>query len=197
MLDHNGSLVSYRKDRLTARCPNHTLFALMPSHLPRTHCPPGKKCYCGATFSIDRADLPNSFQPRLWGTTRWARDYFRRNLVGTHNLYAQTHAGESNTTYRVPAPKWELFRMMKAIGITMLNIHTWMCRLGVAHAHTHTPEIAKAAIAPHLEPPDPAPSQRTGRLPVRGPRRGSIMSPHPNQVTANQHGGQPPLPENS
>ena len=29
------------------------------------------------------------------------------------------------------------------------------------------------------------------------PGRGSVMSPHPNQVTANQHGGQPPLPENS
>lgn len=157
-LDFNGNLISYRKDRLTVRCPNHRLFDLMPRHLPKTTCQPGTTCYCSATFTIAIAHLPNSYEPLMWGTSNWAKIYYRRAMVETGNSQAQYHYRESRHTYRVLAPKWDLMRLMFAIGLNLAIIHTFMIRLRVPCDLTDDPDHTKAALAPIMIPPPPEPA---------------------------------------
>lgn len=176
-LDHNGNVIGYRKDRITARCPNNPLYPLMPTNLPTTTCPPGAKCYCSATFSVARKDLPSAFQRLIWGTTQWAATYFRRSLVETHNSQAQEKLHEGRRTYRIQAPKWDLFRMMFAIGLSLWNLHTWMCRLGVERHQTSDPAVTKAKIAPRLLPPESPPARRPRSVePSSDPPQAGVLS---------------------
>ena len=163
--DRFGRLISYRTDRVTARCPNHPDFRALPRHLPKTSCTPESDCICGRTFTVDPEALPNTYEPLLWGTTKWSAVYHRRNLVESFNSVEQYHRRVDAHTIQVRDKKWDLMHLFVALGTMFVMFYNWMARLGAPRDATVDPldpEVVRACLARVTTPTPPgrAPAQR-------------------------------------
>lgn len=85
----------YRGPALTGkvRCPNHPpSMRAHPATRPTTSCP-STGCHCGRTITLGPEDHLRERQDKLYGTTKWAEDYGRRNLIESLNASLKVHHG--------------------------------------------------------------------------------------------------------
>lgn len=85
----------YRGPALTGkvRCPNHApSMRADPAMKPTTTCPPSG-CHCGRTITLGPDQHLRERQDKLYGTTKWAKDYGRRNLIESLNASLKVHHG--------------------------------------------------------------------------------------------------------
>lgn len=151
--DARERLDEYRSDRVTARCPNHPDFLSLPRHLPLTTCTKGVPCMCSRTFSIHPDDLPNNYEELIWGTSAWAEDYYRRNLVESFNAVDQYHLGLRRHSIRVQAARWDLMHMFHALAGLFLAFRNWMIRLGAPpDCDPLLPDVIGACLARTMQP---------------------------------------------
>lgn len=153
----------YRGPALTGkvRCPNHP--PSMPAHpatRPTTSCP-STGCHCGRTITLGPEDHLRERQDKLYGTTKWAEDYGRRNLIESLNASLKVHhGGLRRGGIRVQTLQRTgilAALIMAATNITIL-LEAYGRDIGALSPDAHTSSAVTAA--------QPAPSRR------RRPRRG-------------------------
>ena len=160
--DSNGNVLSVRGVRV--RCPNSAYFTLVPRTIPATTCKRGQPCGCSLNLTIKANEIPNSCEPQLWGTTRWAEEYGRRNLSESAFSYSQFHLGFDRHSIRVRAAKWDLAFALVQLAQFVQQFHSLVMRLG---AHTLDPGY-HSALDPEVFIPalkrvlTPRLAQRTG-----------------------------------
>lgn len=85
----------YRGPAVTGkvRCPNNPASMRRdPATRPTTNCA-GRECYCSRTITLGPGDYLRERQDHLYGTTKWAKDYGRRNHVESLNASLKIHHG--------------------------------------------------------------------------------------------------------
>ncbi len=65
----------------TVRSPRHPPSMRLPHDRPTSACTPDKPCGCAITVTVSPKEYPTARNPMPWGTTRWARSYYRRNGI--------------------------------------------------------------------------------------------------------------------
>jgi len=129
--------------------------------VPATACRRGTRCGCSRSFTIRRADIPNSCEPLLWGGTAWAEAYHRRNLSEAAFSVDQYTHGLNRHSIRVRAHKWDLAHLLIAIATFVRMLHSWVMRLGAhsldtAYQSGLDTEVIAACLARALTPARPA-----------------------------------------
>ncbi len=162
--DRHGRLTSWRKGRLTVRCPNHPDFNSMPRHLPKTTCEPNTPCGCSSTFTVNKAALPSAYTPVLFQTTAWHEEFGPRALVETANATLLLHKGEGRHHYRVIGRKWDVMHGLWKVGALLHDIHMLMLRLEVPNRFTLDPEHIRPVVE-SLGTPNPENDTRKRRPP--------------------------------
>jgi len=114
-------------------CPNSPYYNIAPTALPITTCTPDEPCGCSKTITIRRSEIPSSYEPTLWGSTRWAHRYARRNLVETFNSTESYHYRFTRHSIRVQANKWDFAHLLLTISVWIQHFRKWSLRQG-AHA---------------------------------------------------------------
>ncbi|MFM8154888.1 MAG: hypothetical protein ACKOAF_02260 [Actinomycetes bacterium] len=149
------------------RCANSPWFRYLDRTLPKTDCVKGQPCGCSLTITIRANQVPNSCEPLLWGTTRWAKEYYRRNMSEASFSLEQYHYGLDRHSIRVRAEKWDLAFAIVALSSCVRQFHSFVMRLG---AYTLDPgyhsafdeDVYQPAIALVLQP---KPTRRTAAPP--------------------------------
>ena len=90
---------------ILVKCVNSKYAALAPADAPKTTCKKGDNCGCSRSITVPAEQIPNSYEPTLWGTNHWASNYFRRNLVESYNAVEKHHYGIGRHAIRVHAPR--------------------------------------------------------------------------------------------
>jgi hypothetical protein len=129
--DNTGTIIEVRGVR--ARCINSPYIHLLPRTIPATTCTKGQPCGCSKTITIKPDEIPNSCEPLLWGTTKWASEYHRRNLSEAAFSVEQHHYGLGRHSIRVRAHKWDLAFAIVNLATFIRQFHSLVMRLG-AHA---------------------------------------------------------------
>lgn len=115
------------------RCANSPHHHLLPRTLPQTTCKVGKPCGCSKTFTVHVDEIPNSCEPLLWGSTKWAKEYARRNLSEAAFSLDEHHYGRNKDSIRVRAHKWDFAFAMLTLANFVRLFHSYVMRLG-AHS---------------------------------------------------------------
>ena len=127
----SGEAIAVRGMR--ARCVNSPYFDLVPRTVPQTECVKGKPCGCSTTFTVRADEIPNSCEPLLGGSTKWAKEYARRNLSEASFSLDEYHYGRDRHSIRVRAHKWDFAFAMLTLANFVRTFHSWVMRQG-AHA---------------------------------------------------------------
>jgi hypothetical protein len=116
----------------TARCVNNPHFHLMDRKVPQTKCTPADKgkCGCSITRVISMKDFPPSYEPKLYGTTKWYKEKGARSLVESYNALEQIHNGVDRYSIQVRENKWNLAHLGLYLALTVKAVYNWVCRLG-------------------------------------------------------------------
>lgn len=114
-------------------CVNSQYHHLVPARVPMSACIPNQPCGCSATFTVATDDLPSSYEPTLWGSTAWAKKYFRRNLVEAYNSVDSYHYRVGRHSIRVHADKWDFAHLCLVLAGWFKQVRSWLLREG-AHA---------------------------------------------------------------
>ena len=134
MLSYNFGGPSKRlSERPPWCCINSPYIHLLPRTIPATTCTKGQPCGCSKTITIKPDEIPNSCEPLLWGTTKWASEYHRRNLSEAAFSVEQHHYGLGRHSIRVRAHKWDLAFAIVNLATFIRQFHSLVMRLG-AHA---------------------------------------------------------------
>lgn len=154
-----------------ARCENSPYFRLLPRHLPKTTCVRGEPCACSSTFTVRANQMPNSVEPLMWGTGKWAKEYARRNLSEAAFSVEQYSAGLDRHSIRVRAKKWDLAFMLVVLATWIRQFFSMILKLGAAvldpaEWSVLQPEVFRPALEQILTPatksqrarPSPAPA---------------------------------------
>jgi hypothetical protein len=153
------------------RCENSPYFRLLPRHLPKTTCVRGETCACSSTFTVRANQMPNSVEPLMWGTSKWAKEYARRNLSEAAFSVEQYSAGLDRHSIRVRAKKWDLAFMLVVLATWIRQFFSMILKLGAAvldpaEWSVLQPEVFRPALEKLLTPanksqrarPSPAPA---------------------------------------
>ncbi len=118
-----------------ARCVNSPFYKLVDRTLVTaiTTCTKGEPCGCSLTFTVSRQEMPSSFEPLLWGSTRWAKAYYRRNLSEADFSVTHHHYGLGRHSIRVHAKKWNLAYGFIALAAWVRQLYSFVMKQG-AHA---------------------------------------------------------------
>lgn len=73
------------------RCPNMPRSMRLSHTRPTTNCVAGQPCGCGSTVTIGPDNFPRERQKAAWGTTDWARNYYRRSAIESTNAELKVH----------------------------------------------------------------------------------------------------------
>jgi hypothetical protein len=114
------------------RCENSPHYRILPRHLPKTTCVAGEDCACSSTFTVRPDQMPNSVEPLMWGTSRWATEYGRRNLSEAAFSVEQYSAGLDRHSIRVRAKKWDLAFMLVVLATWIRQFFSLILKLGAA-----------------------------------------------------------------
>jgi hypothetical protein len=116
----------------TARCVNSPYFHLMDRTVPQTQCTPADKgkCGCSITRVISMKDFPPSYEPKIYGTTKWYKEKGARSLVESYNALEQIHNGVDRYSIQVRENKWNLAHLGLYLALTVEAVYNWVCRLG-------------------------------------------------------------------
>lgn len=112
------------------RCVNSDLFHFLPRTLPKTACVKGQQCGCSTTFTVHAKEIPNSCESTLWGTSKWAAEYYRRNLSEAAFSNEQYSYGLDRHSIRVRAGKWDLAHAIVNLASFVRLLHSLVMRLG-------------------------------------------------------------------
>lgn len=112
------------------RCVNSDLFHFLPRTLPKTTCVKDQQCGCSTTFTVHASEIPNSCEPTLWGTSKWAAEYYRRNLSEAAFSNEQYSYGLDRHSIRVRAGKWDLAHAIVNLASFVRLLHSLVMRLG-------------------------------------------------------------------
>ena len=131
--DAKGRPISVRGVR--ARCVNSPFYKLVDRTLVTaiTTCKKGEPCGCSLTFTISRDEMPSSYEPLLWGSTKWAKAYYRRNLSEADFSVTHHHYGLGRHSIRVHARKWNLAYGFIALAAWIRQLYSLVMKQG-AHA---------------------------------------------------------------
>lgn len=141
--DANGRVTSVRGMRV--RCVNAPYYRFASRSLPLTKCVRGTACGCSKTITITNEDHLNSMEPLLWGSTKWANEYHRRNLVEAFNAREEFHQGVGRHSIRVRAESWDFAHALLTAGTLISMFHAWLMRLG---AHALDPAVVNVFTEP-------------------------------------------------
>jgi len=153
--DAQGNASKVRGMRV--RCINSLYYHLGNRLVPKTACVQGNPCSCSKTITIRKDEMPNSVEPLLWGTTEWAKEYYRRNMVETFNSIEEHHHRFKKDSIRVRAERWDFAHLIFTTATLLKTFYNWLMKLG---AHTldptqHTPfdqEVIDACIKRVMKP---------------------------------------------
>jgi hypothetical protein len=143
------------------RCINSPYYHLVPQALPATACVKGEACGCSENVTIERAKVPSNCEPLMWGSSKWAKEYYRRNLVEAFNSVEEFHQGVNQHSIRVRGEKWDLAHMFLTAGTLLKQFYHWLSRLG-AHAldpaefGPFDPDVIDACLALVMKPAHPS-----------------------------------------
>lgn len=147
-ITRNASGEVVRVTGMSVACPNSPYYHLAPADLPLTACHPDRVCGCSKTITIKVADIPSSYEPTLWGSSRWARRYGRRNLVESFNAVEKHHYKFTKHSIRVRAHKWDLAHLFLTIAVWVQQVRRWLLRQG---AYTVDPgDVPGGALNPNV-----------------------------------------------
>lgn len=137
---------------MRVRCINSPYYRFASRDIPETDCTLGVSCGCSITLTIKAGEIPNSIEPTLWGSTKWAASYYRRNLVEAHNSAEEYHQRVGRHSIRVRANKWDFAHLLLAAATLLKTFYNLIMRLG-AHAldpaaySAFNPEVITACLA--------------------------------------------------
>lgn len=102
-------------------------------------------------------ETPNSCESLLWGTTKWAKEYHRRNLSEAAFSVEQHHYGLGRHSIRVRAHKWDLAFAIINLSTFVRQFHSLVMRLGAyaldpGYYSALSPEVFTPALARVLTP---------------------------------------------
>ena len=131
--DAKGRATAVRGVR--ARCVNSPYYSLIDRTRVTavTTCVKGVPCGCSLTLTIRREEIPESFEPLLWGSTKWAKVYYRRNLSEAEFAVGHHHYGLGRHSIRVHAKKWNLAYGFIALAAWIRQLYSLVMKQG-AHA---------------------------------------------------------------
>ena len=117
------------------RCVNSPYYKLLDrtAVTAMTTCTKGEPCGCSLTFTISREEMPSSCEPLLWGSTKWAKAYYRRNLSEADFSVTHHHYGLGRHSIRVHAKKWSLAYGFIALAAWIRQLYSLVMKQG-AHA---------------------------------------------------------------
>jgi hypothetical protein len=141
------------------RCANSPFVDLVSrTDVPaKTTCKRGVACACSSTFGVAREDIPGSYEPLDWGTTKWAKEYYRRNMSESAMSLSSHHYGLDSKSIRVRADKWDLAFMFVALATFIRQLRNYVMRLGAwtldpGYWSGLEPEVVAAALQRVLNP---------------------------------------------
>ena len=142
------------------RCVNSDLFHFLPRTLPKTACVKGQQCGCSLTFTVHAHEIPNSCEPTLWGTSKWAAEYYRRNMSEAAFSNEQYSYGLDRHSIRVRARKWDLAHAIVTLASFIRLVHSLVMRLGAwtldpGYYSALDENVYRPAIGRLLEPSAP------------------------------------------
>lgn len=131
--DSKGKVIKVRGVR--ARCVNSPYYKLVDRNAVSaiTTCKKGEPCGCSLTFVIPREEIPSSYEPLLWGSTKWAKAYYRRNLSEADFAVTHHHYGLGRHSIRVNANKWSVAYAFIALAAWIRQLYSLVMKQG-AHA---------------------------------------------------------------
>lgn len=118
----------------TARCVNAPHFHLMDRAVPLTTCRKGDPCACAKTITIHLDQLPNGWEPTLYGSTTWRTAKGKRSPVESYNSITQYHNKLDRHSIRVHHRTWHLASLAIHIGLLFKQIFNWVKELGYTPA---------------------------------------------------------------
>jgi hypothetical protein len=125
---NTGNVTAVRGIRV--RCVNSPHVHLLPRTVPATTCTTRQPCGCSTTLTIKADEIPNSCEPLLWGTSKWAKEYYRRNLSEAAFSVEQHHYGLRRHSIRVRAHKWDFAFAIINLATYIRQFHSLVMRLG-------------------------------------------------------------------
>ncbi len=150
--DAKGRVTGVRGVR--ARCVNspYARFINRRDVPASTACVQGERCGCSLTFIVPKAEVPSSHEPLLWGSSKWAKVYFRRNLSEAEFSVGHYHYGLGRHSIRVHAKKWDLAFAMVVLATWIRQFHSLVMKQGAyaldsAYYSGFDPDVIEAAIA--------------------------------------------------
>lgn len=131
--DAKGRATAVRGVRV--RCVNSPFYKLVDRTLVMaiTTCKKAEPCGCSLTFTISLQEMPSSYEPLLWGSTKWAKKYYRRNLSEAEFAVTHHHYGLGRHSIRVRAKKWNLAYGFIALAAWIRQFYSFVMKQG-AHA---------------------------------------------------------------
>jgi hypothetical protein len=124
--------------------------------VPTSTCIPGDDCSCGRTIVIPGDSHPATYQPVFWGTTQWASQYHRRNLVESANAWIKHHRNLRRHSIRVHRdPRTILHLALWFAGNLIEQARRWRLSRGYDHPIMHSDEEPEN---PTATPPSPGPT---------------------------------------
>jgi hypothetical protein len=123
----------------TARCVNSIYFEKMNRTLPKTKCRKGDDCSCSKTILINMKDLPGSYEPLLYGTTKWAKAKGNRSVVESYNSIEQIQRNFNRHSIQVHARKWDFIHALLNAALFIQLFYNWVVRLGAWAVHDYHP----------------------------------------------------------
>jgi predicted Co/Zn/Cd cation transporter (cation efflux family) len=75
-------------------------------------------------------DLPSSYEPLHYGTSKWAKAKGNRNVVESYNSVEQFHRRVHKHSIRVRAHKWDFMHALLNAAIFIKTFYNWLIRLG-------------------------------------------------------------------
>jgi len=168
--DRERGTQRYRGPAVTGkvRCPNNPAsMRLDPASRPTTNCA-GRECYCSRTITLGPDDFLRERQDHLYGTTKWAKDYGRRNHVESLNASLKTHHGGLRRG-GIRVQTLQRTGLLAALVLAATNVRILTEAYG---------RDISAPAPPNTTDPQPQAAGRAGRTPrrPRTPKRGT--GPH-------------------
>jgi hypothetical protein len=111
----------------------------MSHALPKTKCRKGDDCGCSKTILINLTDLPGSYEPLLYGTTKWAKAKGNRSVVESYNSIEQIQRNFNRHSIQVHARKWDFIHALLNAALFIQLFYNWVVRLGAWAVHDYHP----------------------------------------------------------
>ena len=152
---NTGKVTAIRGVRV--RCANSPHAQLLPRTIPATTCKKGQACGCSATFTVKADEIPNSCEPLLWGTSKWAKEYYRRNLSEAAFSVEEHHYRLGRHSIRVRHNKWDFAFAIINLATYIRQFHSLVMRLGAyaldpGYYSALSPEVFTPALQQVLTP---------------------------------------------